>query len=336
MNPTDIDNYELEISTDCNAECPLCQRTRMGMPLRGNNNISLDDLKSIFYKDEYINGKEFKLCGVLGNPILNPECIDIGDFLSRKGARKIALSTNGGMNTPEWWVKLAKIPNVQVDFCVDGFKDTNHIYRVNVKWPILLRNMEAYSEAKGKATWVYIPFSHNEDDFEKAKKLSNELGFRFIKRTSGRNVLSKKTHKSRKMVKAVSLTDSKKIPHKNLDLVKKTIQAYGNNDKEYLDKVATTVKCKHLNSPEAYIGADLTLWPCCFLYDQNTKSKVIPDGIDEDFNDLRKHTIDDILSTEFYSTLTERWNGSHPDHLFRCLKSCGNNAIYLNKKTEVK
>ncbi len=152
MKPIDIDNYELEISSDCNAECPLCQRTHMKMPLRGNNNISLADLKNIFYKDEYINGKEFKLCGVLGDPILNPECIEICDFLSSKGARKIALSTNGGMNTPEWWTRLAKIKNVQVDFCVDGFENTNHIYRVNVKWPILMRNMKAYSEAKGKAT----------------------------------------------------------------------------------------------------------------------------------------------------------------------------------------
>ena len=336
MRPIDIDNYELEISSDCNAECPLCQRTHMKMPLRGNNNISLADLKNIFYKDEYINGKEFKLCGVLGDPILNPECIEICDFLSSKGARKIALSTNGGMNTPEWWTRLAKIKNVQVDFCVDGFENTNHIYRVNVKWPTLMRNMKAYSEAKGKATWVFIPFSHNEDDFEKAKDLAYDLGFRFIKRTSGRNELNKKKHKPRKAPE-VNLSGSEKLPHKDLDLVKKAIQAYENKDTEHLDKIADTVKCKHLNSPEAYIGADLTLWPCCFLYDENTKSKdVIPENIDRSFNSLKKYRIDDILSTEFYSTLTKRWLGSHPNHLFRCIKSCGHNAVYLNSKKEVK
>ena len=127
------------------------------------------------------------------------------------------------------------------------------------------------------------------------------------------------------------------MPHNDLDLVKKSIQAYKEKDIEHLDKIASTVKCKHLNSPEAYIGADLTLWPCCFLYDENTKSKdVIPENIDRSFNSLKKYKIDDILSTEFYSTLIQRWKGSNPNYLFRCIKSCGHNAVYLNNKEVVK
>ena len=337
MNPIDIDEYELEISSDCNAQCPLCQRTHLKMPLRGNNNISLDDLKSIFYKDEYIAGKRFKLCGVLGDPILNPECIEICDFLSSKGARRIVLSTNGGMNTADWWTKLAKIPNVRVDFSVDGYENTNHIYRVNVNWKTLVRNMKAYTDAEGIGTWVFIPFAHNEDDYEKAKTLAKELGLSFVKRTSGRNEISKKKRHQPRKGSAVDLGNSKKLPHKDLQLVHKTIQAHKDKDIDFLDKIADTVKCKHLNTPEAFIGADLTLWPCCFLYDENTKpnSGVIPESINRDFNSLKKYKLEDILSTEFYSTLTQRWKGSNPTHLFRCIKSCGNNAVYLNNKTEV-
>jgi len=339
MKAIDIDNYELEISSDCNAECPLCQRTNLKMPLRGNNNILLADIKKIFTTENLIKGKEFKLCGVLGDPILNPECIEICQFLSDSGARKIALSTNGGYNTPEWWKKLGSIPNVQVDFSVDGFEETNHIYRVNVKWSTLVRNMQAYSETGARATWVFIPFSHNEQDYEKAKLLAHELGFRFIKRTSGRNELSNKKHKSRKMNTEITVTGSEKYKHSDIDKVKQTINAHKIQDKKYLDSIVSTVKCQHMNIPEVYIGANLTLWPCCFLYDEHITSfqkntQVIPDDIPADFNDLRKYTIDEILSNKFYQSLKERWYASHPEYLFRCIKSCGHDASYTNKKIE--
>lgn len=337
MKAIDIDNYELEISSDCNAECPLCRRTNLKMPLRGNNNILLADIKKIFTTENLIKGKEFKLCGVLGDPILNPECIEICQFLSDSGARKIALSTNGGYNTPEWWKKLGSIPNVQVDFSVDGFEETNHIYRVNVKWSTLVRNMQAYSETGARATWVFIPFAHNEHDYDNAKKLATQLGFRFIRRTSGRNELNNVKHKSKKMDKEVEITGSQKFQHSNINQVKEIIK--NKDNKNYIDQIASTVKCKHLNSPELYIGADMTLWPCCFLYDEHSRknqkrSQVIPDYIDSDFNSLKKYTISEILNNEFFKTLEQRWFASHPDHLFRCVKSCGKNATYMNKKIE--
>lgn len=329
MIEADIKKYELEISANCNAQCPLCARTEMGMPLRGNSEISLENIMNLFKTEESVKGKEFKLCGVLGDPIVHPQCLEICEWLGNKGGNVI-ISTNGGYNTPEWWSKLAKVKNLKVDFSVDGFEETNHIYRVNVKWDILLRNMKAFSQAGGKGAWVFIPFAHNEHEYEKAKQLSDELGFRFIKRTSGRNVLAKKVHKTKKMNTEVKLTASKKLPHNDLTKLQKVIKE---KSVKTINDIVKTITCQHYNEPEVYIGADMTMWPCCYLYDQSKKSYndvVMSD--DKDFNDLTKNTISEILQNSFYTSLKERWYASHDNHLPRCIKSCALKGVYKNKK----
>ena len=60
MLASDIKKYELEITANCNAQCPLCARTEMNMPLKGNAEISLQDIMRIFKTEQSIEGKEFK------------------------------------------------------------------------------------------------------------------------------------------------------------------------------------------------------------------------------------------------------------------------------------
>jgi len=330
MHQTDIQKYELEITANCNAECPLCARTEMGLPLRGNKELTLENIKHIFPTRESCEGKEFKLCGVLGDPIINPECVEICEYLSSQGGN-INISTNGGLQNEQWWQRLAQVENLYVDFSVDGFKDTNHIYRVNVNWSTLERNMRAYMGAGGKANWVFIPFDHNEDDYEPAKALAQELGMRFVRRTSGRNEFNKdRKHKPRK-AQEVKLNNSKKLPHNDLDKLK---QVYESKDPKVVDEIVSTIACQHYEEPEAFVASDMTLWPCCFLYgDAIHMYEKITQTTDRDFNDLNKHSIDDILQTEFYQTLKSRWYASHPAHLRKCIRACGLKGIYKNKKT---
>jgi len=330
MHQTDIQKYELEITANCNAECPLCARTEMGMPLRGNNEITLANIKHVFPTREACEGKEFILCGVLGDPIINEECLEICEYLSSQGGN-INMSTNGGYNNEQWWQRLAEVNNLYVDFSVDGFKDTNHIYRVNVNWATLERNMRAYMGAGGKANWVFIPFDHNEDDYEPAKALAQELGMRFVRRTSGRNEFNKdRKHKPRK-AEEVKLNNSKKLPHNDLDKLK---EIYTSKDPKVVDEIVSTIACQHYEEPEAFIASDMTLWPCCFLYgDAIHMYEKITRTTDRDFNNLHKYSIDEILQTDFYQSLKERWYASHPDHLRKCIRACGLKGIYKNKKT---
>ena len=33
------------------------------------------------------------------------------------------------------------------------------------------------------------------------------------------------------------------------------------------ENIIKSIKCKYVHEGEIFIGADLTMWPCCFLYD---------------------------------------------------------------------
>ena len=328
MLENDIVEYELEITADCNAECPLCARTKAGMPLRGNPSMTLNDIKHVFSTRESCEGKKFKLCGVYGDPIVHPDCLEICEYLTVNGGY-VDVSTNGGINDEEWWTRLGKIKGTTVSFAVDGFETTNHIYRVNVNWKILERNMRAFTSAGGKGRWVFIPFTHNEDDFEKARDLAKELGLSFIKRTSGRNELGKgQVHKPRK-AEAVILNTSKKLPHDDLTELKELILY---KDINKVEEAVPTIKCKHYDEPHAFIGPDMTLWPCCFLYNESQRiySQVAGTN-DREFNNLTKFSIDEVLQTDFYKNLKSRWYASHPEHLQRCIRTCSFKGVYQNK-----
>lgn len=328
-----IDSYELEISSNCNAACPGCDRTEYKLSNWNNNNITLADIKSIFPKRSMMEDVEFKFSGVLGDPIVNPECIEICEYLSDNGG-EIFISTNGGYNTPEWWQRFAKVKNVKVDFATDGGPESNHIYRVNVKWETLLRNMRAFSDAGGRGSCVFIPFDHNEHEFEYVKSLASDLGFTFKVRTNSRNVVT--SHKSfdRKKKQEIKIkgSDLAGVNHGNkekLISLKSMLEDHKNyiND---LKKIVPTVKCRSIHEKSLYIGADMTLWPCCHLYSANLKGGMndhFPDG----YNDLRTKTIMEIINSEAFLTIQERWDAENPHFLKRCIKTCAKGGFGANK-----
>ena len=71
---------ELEITSDCNAACPGCART-LNKQLLEINSFTLQDLQRIFPTDDY-TGYEFKFCGVLGDPIVNLDFLDMVKYLT--------------------------------------------------------------------------------------------------------------------------------------------------------------------------------------------------------------------------------------------------------------
>ena len=328
-----VNSYELEISSDCNAACPLCDRTQHNFPHWGNKNITLSDIKHIFPEKSMINGVEFRFSGVLGDPIVNSECIDICKYLSENGA-EIFISTNGGYNTVEWWKRLAEIKNVKVDFATDGGPESNHIYRVNVKWENLLRNMKAFSSAGGKGACTFIPFDHNEHEFEYVKNLAAELGFKFKARTNGRNVATSQKSYDRKKKQEVKINGSNSVGMSHGDRDKlvslKSMLKEHNSYIDDLEKIVPTIKCRTIHEKTLYIGADLTLWPCCHLYSENLEDDInshFPKG----YNNLRTKSIHEIINIKEFQTIQERWYASHTYFLKRCIKTWAKDGFGANK-----
>jgi MoaA/NifB/PqqE/SkfB family radical SAM enzyme len=251
MNIDKIKKVELEITSGCNAACPGCARTQ-NLDILHEQSFTLEDLKKAFPTADDIIDKKFKFCGVLGDPAYNPECVDMVEYLTYRGGW-CQLSTNGAIQSADWWYKLGEISrktrNLDINFCIDGHKETNHIYRVNTVWKVLERNLQAYvdgGQGEAEGSWVYIVFDHNEHEVEAAREHAKRLGLRFATRTGMRNSyqdwvaqIKKKDAVQRKVVteeKTITTTGakehSKKEQVKELD---KFIESYS-IEKQTIDK----------------------------------------------------------------------------------------------------
>lgn len=354
---------ELEITSDCNAACPGCART-LKKELLQINAFTLQDLQRIFPPADY-NGVEFKFCGVLGDPAKHNECVEMVDYLSAMGGY-CELSTNGAYQTANWWERLGKIAYkrpglVFIHFCVDGHEETNHIYRVNTKWKVLDRNMQAFSNYApiGSASWIYIIFDHNEHELDKARVHAESLGFSFATRTGMRNsyhnwvsTIAKKDKELKKVVvekKTITTSGakehSKKKEVKELDKFiqeykarKKQTQVEQKNEvfEEKKKDILKSIICKYIHEQEVFIASNLTLWPCCFLWDSAFKnSENIVQRLNKfepNWNSLKHHSIDKILQHDWYKQLLgASWDPSHELHFSRCIKTCAKNKAYHNE-----
>ena len=173
-----IKKIELEITSDCNAACPGCART-LNKDILEVTDFSLDDLKRILPSAEHIDMKDIRLCGVLGDPMIHPQVVEITEYLLSNGAA-VTISINAGVGTKSMWYDLGLLSKkyqkkLLLQACIDGHRETNHIYRVNTKFDVIERNLQAYAENsyKGehnKNKWTFIVFDHNEHEIKAAKE----------------------------------------------------------------------------------------------------------------------------------------------------------------------
>lgn len=193
MNQIDLKAIELEITSLCNLACGLCHRTN-NLGSFEIASISINDIKRMFPVRETIENKFFLLCGALGEPVSNKDCYLIAEYLGSNGGY-VEINSNASLETSDWWYRLGKLSSdtnqLSVWFCVDGYKETNHIYRINSNFDIIIRNMEAYVEGgkegnKGSATatWMYNLFDHNIKELDLAKDHAEKLGIKFATRRS--------------------------------------------------------------------------------------------------------------------------------------------------------
>lgn len=187
-----IEAVHFEPTNKCNAGCPMCSRT--------DNNLILSDLREIKYTDfvkffpvEIVQQlKKFKFCGNYGDPAVAKDLLLMHEYLFENNEDlEVVLSTNGGIRTEEFWYQLGKMYNRKnsshVQFHIDGLEDTNHIYRIGVKWEKLMRNAKSFIKSGGNAAWFFIPFFHNEHQVEQAEDLSKQMGFaEFVIKISAR------------------------------------------------------------------------------------------------------------------------------------------------------
>ena len=323
-----VKKIQIEISNYCNARCPQCARElifdgkvqpkHIGI---NDNFITLEQFKSWFDKDNWEDLFLLDFCGSYDEPTTNPDLIKIVKWImSYKGFNnylKVNISTNGGTRNKEFWKELAEIGSanlspegtkrIQVNWGIDGLEDTNHIYRVNVKWDKLQENFRTFIKHGGRAMWQFIYFSHNEHQDQEAKQRSIDEGFEGIKWRGS---------KGRDAIEKVKQASTPKFQLEN-------------------EKPATKIQCKALNRPN-YFGLDTGLYvtnrgtvlPCCWVGTETEMQNLY------DKHGYKYNILDNVLSgkTSFQEILdSPGYNGLHAMILKEtwrpCTRHCKENVI---------
>lgn len=255
-----IRHIELELSSYCNASCPLCPRNLFGYEDielgYTKKHLTLDEIKKIFSKEFLTQIEYITFEGNFGDPMMNPELISIIEYLDKP----IDIYTNASLQTDKFWKQLALYP-VTVFFALDGLEDTHRIYRRKTNYNKILKNAKVFIEAGGNAIWKMIQFDHNKHQILGAKKLSIELGFKKFELVDhGRN--NGPVFDSGGKLEYVIGNFSG-----NLDL-NHYIDLINTGDiliEDISDTPKKSIHCVSKNNSSIYVSSTGEVYPCCFM-----------------------------------------------------------------------
>ena len=260
----EIQSVTAEISSRCNAACPLCPRNFHGYPYNDGyveRDMTLAEAKIVFSNKFIQQLSAFYINGNFGDCVMNPETVDIVEYVRNCSSTvKINISTNGGARNKKFWQALARL-DVKIDFCIDGLGDTHSLYRQNTRYDTVIKNAKNYISAGGQATWKMIDFDHNRHQQKEAESISKQLGFvKFWLVDHGRNQ-GPVFDKNKKLVHVMGTP-----PDTNFDsLIKLRTE-----NKVLLEDITTTrtikpIDCKAKKSKSLYVSSAGDVYPCPFL-----------------------------------------------------------------------
>ena len=321
----DIKTIHLEVTQNCQASCPMCDRNMNGEGINPHINLdelSVEDCKNIFSPDFIAQLNTMYMCGNLGDPIVARDTLEIFKYFRKHNSNMwLSMNTNGGAKSEGWWSELANVFGRMgaVIFSVDGLRDTNHLYRQGVVWDNIERNMKAFIAAGGRARWDYLIFEHNQHQVEEAEALANAWGCeKFMKKKTGRFIDAKtnkkETHqaKDRKGNETTKLKKpDEKYVNKALSKQEVIINKYGNMD-AYYDAAPVVCKVKKENS--LFITAEGLALPCCWTagrmykwWHKDPKVEQIWDFIPDISALQARNGLEAVFATGIFERIQDSW-----------------------------
>lgn len=333
----DLKQIHLEITTRCQASCPMCSRNYHGGLDNPNLKISdwtIDNFQKIFDSQliDQLLGVYF--CGNFGDPIINNDLQQMCSYLTeKKESLSVRIHTNGSARPVNWWKKLAScLPRDHVVvFGIDGLEDTHSIYRIGTDFNQILKNAKAFIDAGGIAEWAFIKFKHNEHQTEQAEKKAKELGFtRFTQKDSARFVSTDKFQvldRDGTIQYYIEPPTGSTMNFVTSDVIK--------NYKQIVD--SSQIECYVVKTKEIYIDAQLLVMPCCFLASipynyiatKDTAKEIKIEIRNQYFkliNDLGntnalQKSVKEIIQSDSWQTVWKKYWGQ--EKLITCARTCG-------------
>jgi len=258
-NIDDISHIHLEISSLCNARCPLCPRNFHGYPYNDGyeeRNLTLDDTKKIFSSKFLQHINEIYINGNFGDIVMNPNAVDIIRYFKQYDI-EIVISTNGGARKKDFWKDLGKL-DCKVIFCLDGLSDTHSIYRQDTVFETVLKNAKTFIANGGRAVWKMIEFDHNKHQIDECKKLSQDLGFENFQLVVDGRDTGVAVNKKGEVVNVIG--NPQKINFEEILESKKHDEVL----LEDIKPIKKTISCEVKKSKSLYVTSTGEVYPCCY------------------------------------------------------------------------
>ena len=322
-----IRQVHVELTTRCNARCPMCMRNYRGMDYNSgypDTELSLVQFQHIL-NPVIAQIKRVNFNGNLGDFASARDAVEIVEYLV-KHSITVNINTNGSLRNQDWWQRLA-LSGVTVGFALDGLADTHTLYRQDTDWHKIIANAQAYITAGGRAVWRFIPFQHNKHQEQSCRALAKELGFADFENiydgrdsgpvfTRAGEYIHQIGHDPRP---AHIVPDIKPMLENHItwfDPKKITLEK---------DQATLNLRCQHKINQEIYVAADGSEYPCCYLgfypetmhHAGNSQTKEL---VKE--NNALKYDLAHCL--QWFESVEQTWarNSIADGRLYQCVNSC--------------
>jgi hypothetical protein len=267
-----VRHLHLEISSLCNAACPLCPRNVNGYPYNAGykeHNMTLEEAKKIFPVAFVKQLNQILVNGNFGDAVMNPDTVPICEYFKEHNPKlHINISTNGGARDAKFWKGLAKI-GVEVTFCIDGIDDYTHaLYRRNTLYTTVIRNSATFIAAGGHANWKMIKFEHNSTLREEARRISIQRGFKNFSLINDGRDTGPVYNNNGDLVHVIGASKIDWVPPARIESL-----LDGSFNPIYKSKRIDWVKkedikdihCEVAKSRSVYVSSTGDVFPCCYM-----------------------------------------------------------------------
>ena len=172
MSNYTICELEIELTTLCNASCPLCYRNYISFHKSPYNQHIVRPIEQIISQlNHYPFLNYVMLVGSMSEPTLYPNFIQLVKYLKQRNI-KIEICTNGSTKDPQFWIELAQIldDNDEIYFTICGSTQEIHEkYRQGTSLKLILDNAKIVRQIRPIDYAQCIQFNYNFNDLNSTK-----------------------------------------------------------------------------------------------------------------------------------------------------------------------
>lgn len=161
-----VEVVELDLTTMCNASCPLCFRNHKDFPKKFQKPFARNTIDILNQLVQFKNLKKVELIGQLSEPTTHPSFVQIVKGLKQLG-KQVKICTNGDLYEDDFWEILGQNldSNDEVWFTICGSTEEMHAkYRIGTSLKKILRHASAL-RSKNKIDGARaLTFQYNQED----------------------------------------------------------------------------------------------------------------------------------------------------------------------------